>query len=50
MQGDAFDLINGIESKSIDLILTSPPRYWGLRSYGLTHEDDVLEKWADIAL
>jgi DNA modification methylase len=46
LQGDAFDLIKGIESESIDLVLTSPP-YWGLRSYGLTHEDDVLGKWAD---
>jgi site-specific DNA-methyltransferase (cytosine-N4-specific) len=45
-QGDAFDLIKSIELKSIDLILTSPP-YWGLRSYGLTHADDVLEKWTE---
>jgi site-specific DNA-methyltransferase (cytosine-N4-specific) len=42
--GDAFDLIMTVEAASVDLVLTSPP-YWGLRSYGLTHEEDVLEQW-----
>ena len=45
-QGDAFDLIKDIGDESIDLILTSPP-YWGLRSYGLPHQDDILSQWAD---
>ena len=42
--GDAFDLINHIHDDGIDLVLTSPP-YWGLRSYGLEHRDDVLAQW-----
>lgn len=45
--GDAFDLIRGVDKDSVDLILTSPP-YWGLRSYGLDHEDDVLAKWKEV--
>jgi len=44
LQGDAFDLIDQIPPQSVDLILTSPP-YWGLRSYGLDHDDTVVEKW-----
>jgi site-specific DNA-methyltransferase (cytosine-N4-specific) len=43
-RGDAFDLIDQLADQSVDLILTSPP-YWGLRSYGLDHQDAVLEKW-----
>ena len=43
-QGDAFDLIEQLPEKSVDLILTSPP-YWGLRSYGLKARSDVLEQW-----
>jgi site-specific DNA-methyltransferase (cytosine-N4-specific) len=43
-QGDAFDLVATLDDQSIDLILTSPP-YWGLRSYGLEHSEDVLERW-----
>jgi site-specific DNA-methyltransferase (cytosine-N4-specific) len=42
--GDAFDLIGTLGAQSVDLILTSPP-YWGLRSYGLQHSEDVLARW-----
>jgi DNA modification methylase len=42
--GDAFELIPELDDVSIDLILTSPP-YWGLRSYGLDHDGDVLQAW-----
>ena len=44
--GDAFDLIDGVDENAIDLILTSPP-YWGLRSYGHEHRDDVLAQWIE---
>ena len=44
LAGDAFDLINHIDAGTIDLVLTSPP-FWGLRSYGLEHRDDVLAQW-----
>lgn len=43
--GDAFDLIHGVGDGAVDLILTSPP-YWGLRSYGHKHRDDVLARWS----
>lgn len=42
--GDAFDLIDRVEDNSLDLIITSPP-YWGLRSYGLKHDEAISEKW-----
>ena len=42
--GDAWDLSAHIESASIDLVLTSPP-YWGLRTYGLDHNEGVLDAW-----
>jgi len=42
--GDAFDLLDTLDDDSIDLIVTSPP-YWGLRTYGLDHDDGVLETW-----
>lgn len=42
--GDAFSLIEDLDDASIDLIVTSPP-YWGLREYGLPHNDAVLEAW-----
>ena len=42
--GDAFTLIDDVADQSVDLILTSPP-YWGLRSYGLDHCDEILELW-----
>jgi site-specific DNA-methyltransferase (cytosine-N4-specific) len=44
-QGDAFELIGGIQPESLDLIITSPP-YWGLRTYGLDHNPDVLKEWS----
>jgi site-specific DNA-methyltransferase (cytosine-N4-specific) len=43
-QGDAFDLVKTLPDASVDLILTSPP-FWGLRSYGLDHNDQIAEKW-----
>lgn len=43
-QGDAFDLITQLPDASLDLIITSPP-YWGLRTYGIPHNWDVLETW-----
>lgn len=43
-QGDAFRLIQGLDEESVDLILTSPP-YWGLRTYGLDHNDGILDLW-----
>jgi site-specific DNA-methyltransferase (cytosine-N4-specific) len=42
--GDAFDLIDSLAADSVDLVLTSPP-YWGMRSYGQVHAEDVLERW-----
>jgi site-specific DNA-methyltransferase (cytosine-N4-specific) len=42
--GDAWDLLDELASASVDLILTSPP-YWGLRDYGLDHNEDVLAEW-----
>ncbi len=44
LRGDAFDLIGAVDEASVDLIVTSPP-YWGLRSYGLEHSDEVLDRW-----
>jgi site-specific DNA-methyltransferase (cytosine-N4-specific) len=44
--GDAFKLIGTVDDASVDLIVTSPP-YWGLRSYGLEHTKEVLERWSD---
>lgn len=44
--GDAFDLAARVPDGSVDLLLTSPP-YWGLRSYGLTHDSAVLQTWMD---
>lgn len=43
-QGDAFDLIAQLKPQSIDLIITSPP-YWGLRTYGMDHNQDILSEW-----
>jgi site-specific DNA-methyltransferase (cytosine-N4-specific) len=42
--GDAFDLAEKLEPASVDLILTSPP-YWGLRTYGEEHNNDILHEW-----
>jgi site-specific DNA-methyltransferase (cytosine-N4-specific) len=44
--GDAFELIKDVPDVSVDLLVTSPP-YWGLRSYGLEHCDDVLPLWEE---
>jgi site-specific DNA-methyltransferase (cytosine-N4-specific) len=43
-QGDAFKLINNLPDRSVDLIITSPP-YWGLRTYGLPHDENLLKRW-----
>lgn len=42
--GDAFELLPTLSTDSVDLVLTSPP-YWGMRTYGLPHDFDVLDKW-----
>jgi site-specific DNA-methyltransferase (cytosine-N4-specific) len=42
--GDAFDLLDGLEPDSVDLVITSPP-YWGLRTYGHEHNDEILQAW-----
>lgn len=44
LTGDAFQLIGELDDKSIDLILTSPP-YWGLRTYGQTHNWNTMKEW-----
>lgn len=44
--GDAFDLIKGVGDGTIDLIITSPP-YWGLRTYGMKHNWDILNAWEE---
>jgi DNA modification methylase len=36
LNGDAFDLFEGVQPGSVDLIITSPP-YWGHREYNLSH-------------
>ncbi|MGW6021216.1 DNA methyltransferase [Streptomyces sp. NPDC055099] len=33
-----------VPAESVDLIITSPP-YWGLRTYGLDHNEDILKEW-----
>lgn len=43
-EGDAYDLLDKLPENSVDLIITSPP-YWGLRTYGLSHNEDVLREW-----
>jgi len=32
--------------KSLDLVITSPP-YWGLRTYGVEHNWDILAEWEE---
>lgn len=44
LEGDAFDLIQTLPKESVDLLITSPP-YWGLRTYGLDHNWDILDAW-----
>ncbi|MEV4105549.1 site-specific DNA-methyltransferase [Nonomuraea sp. NPDC049649] len=43
-QGDAYDLMAELEPESVDLLITSPP-YWGLRTYGLDHNTEILGVW-----
>ena len=43
-EGDAYDLMAKLPSQSVDLIITSPP-YWGLRTYGMAHNENILEEW-----
>ncbi|MFB9443019.1 site-specific DNA-methyltransferase [Dactylosporangium vinaceum] len=43
-QGDAYDLMAKLPDESVDLIITSPP-YWGLRTYGQDHNEDILKEW-----
>lgn len=45
-RGDAFDLFDRLEDASIDLVVTSPP-YWGLRTYGLTHNQGIWKEWIE---
>jgi len=39
LEGDAFDLFDGLAPSSVDLVITSPP-YWGHREYELGHNWD----------
>ncbi|WAX78986.1 DNA-methyltransferase [Streptomyces sp. KMM 9044] len=43
-EGDAYDLLGKLPPESVDLIITSPP-YWGLRTYGLSHNEEILNEW-----
>jgi site-specific DNA-methyltransferase (cytosine-N4-specific) len=43
-QGDAYDLAEKLQPETLDLILTSPP-YWGLRTYGEDHNEQILAEW-----
>ncbi|MEH0822170.1 MULTISPECIES: DNA-methyltransferase [unclassified Micromonospora] len=43
-QGDAYDLLAKLPCESVDLIITSPP-YWGLRTYGQDHNEEILREW-----
>ncbi|MFD8600768.1 DNA-methyltransferase [Streptomyces globisporus] len=43
-QGDAYDLMADLPKESIDLLITSPP-YWGLRTYGQEHNEEILKEW-----
>lgn len=42
--GDAYDLAETVDASTVDLLITSPP-YWGLRTYGLEHNWDILAAW-----
>jgi DNA modification methylase len=44
LEGDAFDLLANLPDRSVDLIITSPP-YWGLRTYGHTHNWEIQKEW-----
>ncbi|MFG1677257.1 DNA-methyltransferase [Micromonospora sp. NPDC049282] len=43
-EGDAYDLMAKLQPETVDLMITSPP-YWGLRSYGFDHNEDILQEW-----
>jgi site-specific DNA-methyltransferase (cytosine-N4-specific) len=43
-EGDAYDLVADLEPESVDMIITSPP-YWGLRTYGMDHNKEILNEW-----
>ncbi|MEV4535396.1 site-specific DNA-methyltransferase [Asanoa sp. NPDC049518] len=43
-RGDAYDLMGELAPDSVDLIITSPP-YWGLRTYGQSHNAEILREW-----
>ncbi|PPJ19755.1 site-specific DNA-methyltransferase [Nocardia nova] len=43
-EGDSYDLLGKLPPESVDLIITSPP-YWGLRTYGIDHNEDILSEW-----
>lgn len=43
---DAVSLAARLPCETVDLIVTSPP-YWGLRTYGLQHDEAVLDRWLD---
>ncbi|MBT3163540.1 site-specific DNA-methyltransferase [Streptomyces sp. Vc74B-19] len=45
-QGDAYDLAGKLPEDSVDLVLTSPP-YWGLRTYGMDHNEEILKEWKE---
>lgn len=47
LQGDAYNLIDQLPEKSVDLFITSPP-YWGLRTYGLNHNWDIDKAWRSL--
>jgi site-specific DNA-methyltransferase (cytosine-N4-specific) len=42
--GDAFDMVARLPPRSVACVLTSPP-YWGLRTYGHSHDEQVLDRW-----
>lgn len=42
--GDAYRLVDEVGDESVDLLITSPP-YWGIRTYGLPHDESVLDEW-----
>lgn len=44
LHGDAFDLLDLLPDASVDLFITSPP-YWGLRTYGLSHNWSIDKEW-----
>lgn len=46
-QADAWDVIASLPPNSVDLVITSPP-YWGLRTYGLDHDANLLDRWRQV--